>query len=263
MTAHIDNDEKRSADFGTKAMTKQKPQAQGAIKHAAPEKKKTDWFWWWENPTDRFSFLLVFVTFLLFGATVGLYCATRNLVEDAERATERQLRAYLSGKPVRIFSFSPSIVAEIESTITNHGQTPASRVRITGLVDILPYPLPPNHPFPILPVPKSTSVIHPGGTIQGHSIASHLFAENEIARVVNGKTLGSIFLEESTTRIFLVKIGGQHFVRPLSVAIISPWLLAGTPRLTWSSILNHATNTMKQTKAAGISHLKYRADGAR
>jgi hypothetical protein len=201
-------------------MTKPNANAHRTAGHPVQEKKKTAWFWWWENPTDRFSFLLVFVTFLLFGATAGLYWATRNLVQDAERTSERQLRAYLSGKPVRVFAFSPSIVAEIESTVTNHGQTPASQVHISGLVEILPYPLPNDHQFPFLPVAKSTSVVHPGGTIQGHSVASHLFAEDEIARAVNGKEVRfyifgkidyvDIFGQNRWTRFCSSILGGKN-----------------------------------------------------
>ncbi|SHN83120.1 hypothetical protein [Bradyrhizobium erythrophlei] len=53
------------------------------------------YFWTW---IQRFGEPLTVVTLLLFGATVGLYIATRDLVHDAENTAERQLRAYVGLK---------------------------------------------------------------------------------------------------------------------------------------------------------------------
>jgi hypothetical protein len=44
--------------------------------------------------------LLVFVTFLLFAATIALWWATRRLVAGAENTAIQQLRAYISATPV-------------------------------------------------------------------------------------------------------------------------------------------------------------------
>lgn len=106
-----------------------------------PEPKKTiyNYFTWWKNPTDRFSFLLVLVTFLLFIATAGLYYATRDLVQNAEKTAEQQLRAYVGLKRDNIIIRTtcpdcnlavpmPDGVLErnnLQVLIKNFGQTPA------------------------------------------------------------------------------------------------------------------------------------------
>lgn len=85
---------------------------------------------------------LTVVTLLLFGATVALYCATRDLVHDAEIASERQLRAYLGlmRKDIVVKIVCPDCNAPASATvpigtvrnsfqffIKNFGLTPAYR----------------------------------------------------------------------------------------------------------------------------------------
>lgn len=56
--------------------TEQEIQAAGATQNSEPKKKMSNYFQWLKNPT-------FVVTFLLFIATVGLYCATRDLANGA------------------------------------------------------------------------------------------------------------------------------------------------------------------------------------
>jgi hypothetical protein len=102
------------------------------------------WFRWWKNPTDRFSFLLVVVTFLLFVATVGLYCATRDLVGGAEDTARRQLRAYIGPEYESFMICCPECTGRtfpcdglppgnnVIYSIRNYGQTPAHRAVACG-----------------------------------------------------------------------------------------------------------------------------------
>lgn len=92
-------------------------------------------FGWWKNPTDRFSFLLVLVTFLLFIATVGLYCATRDLVHDAKETSERQLRAYVGIITDTGLRVNPDNTAFF---LDNYGLTPATDVKIFSNWEFLP-----------------------------------------------------------------------------------------------------------------------------
>lgn len=76
--------------------------------------------------------LLVAFTALVFGATLFLYFATRDLVEGAEKTAERQLRAYVHvvkawTTPEAKLHFPAPIWATVE--IQNSGQTPAYKVR--------------------------------------------------------------------------------------------------------------------------------------
>ena len=104
--------------------TEEEVQAEGATKNAKPKKKITDYLPWWENPTDRFAFFLVIVTFLLVLATVGLWIATRDLVNDARETAQRQLRAYLYVFPVTLAVIAPEKMPMVLLSMKNHGTTP-------------------------------------------------------------------------------------------------------------------------------------------
>ncbi len=140
-----------------------------------------------ERWTMQATVILAIVTAILAFFTYRLWRATKRLVEDSQDTAQRQLRAYLSAQPNYVFTFNPSILTEIKFSVFNHGQTPALQVQSAGLIDIFPYPLPPNHPFPNIPVSaKSRSVIHPSSGMDTHVFAVRLFAANEIAQAVAG-----------------------------------------------------------------------------
>lgn len=74
--------------------------------------------------------LLIGFTALLFIATLALWWTTRNLVKEARRTAQHQLRAYVSlaaDLPVSINSKGASFIVRSQ----NYGQTPANNVRVS------------------------------------------------------------------------------------------------------------------------------------
>lgn len=70
-------------------------------------------------------------TFLIFLATVGLFCATRALVKGAEESSRKQLRAYIAVS-LSDFVNAPQGIAErisIYLRLRNCGQTPAKKIK--------------------------------------------------------------------------------------------------------------------------------------
>lgn len=78
-------------------------------------------FGWWRTPSDRFAGLIMAFTFLLFVATLLLWDATQDLVEDAKSSG----RAWLG--PVGATIETPQIDRPVKATVvyTNTGRQPA------------------------------------------------------------------------------------------------------------------------------------------
>jgi hypothetical protein len=95
----------------------------------------------------KFSDPIIVVTLLLFGATLWLCIVTRDLVKDAEKTAERQLRAYLS---INTGSGLRRVPDSILFVIDNFGQTPAKKVRSVANVEFREKgeELPPDFSFP-------------------------------------------------------------------------------------------------------------------
>jgi hypothetical protein len=110
-------------------------------------------------------------TLLLFLATLGLYLATRDLVHDADGNAKRQLRAYVSAKPIApgLINFTPSMTAEVEISYSNSGLTPAIELTSRALLYFRPYPLPENVEADVPPAKEngSVSTLHPRDTELG------------------------------------------------------------------------------------------------
>jgi hypothetical protein len=99
------------------------------------------WFGWWRNPPDRFAALIAIFTAGLFGATYGLWDATKELVKDARETSERQLRAYvgLQSMEATVYPFEKGgFVVLAHAEARNFGQTPAYRmtVQANATVDV-------------------------------------------------------------------------------------------------------------------------------
>jgi len=128
--------------------------------------------------------LLVAFTALLFAATVFLYRATRDLVQGAEITAERQLRAYVSAAPNIIFPFDAKTTVEMGFRVENHGQTPARNVRCCAVVDVLPYPLPPNYIFHEPTIQTRSGGLACGEHVDIRMAAKRYFGNDEIKKVL-------------------------------------------------------------------------------
>jgi hypothetical protein len=84
------------------------------------------WVW-----IKNFGEPLTVVTLLLFGATVALYIATRDLITDTEHTAERQLRAYIGVEPIHMGKTHSGEWA-FQIAMRNYGQTPARAVQVNG-----------------------------------------------------------------------------------------------------------------------------------
>lgn len=72
------------------------------------------------------------------------------------RTARRQLRAYVAATGKELLGPIPLIY---KFSIVNHGQTPAYKVTDSAIVEVLPYPLPPNFAFPPLPNPGPSHLV--------------------------------------------------------------------------------------------------------
>src|SRR6266571_8583058 len=83
---------------------------------------------------SRFTFWLVIATIVI--ASIGMlqWWETRNIAK-------RQLRAYIGTRPSNLGSGNPM---EATYEIRNHGQTPAYSLLDNAVLEICPYPLPPD-----------------------------------------------------------------------------------------------------------------------
>jgi len=125
--------------------------------------------------------LLVGFTFLLFVATLGLWLATRNLVRDARETSNKQLRASLSLKPSNMV-FIGDVPMEINLTIENHGETPASRIVFQNAVHFPEYPLPVGY--------------NPGDPVEGDSTEGLWPSEKHQARRELGRAIAPEILRQ-------------------------------------------------------------------
>jgi hypothetical protein len=129
--------------------------------------------------------------------TGTLWWSTRRLWEAGEKQrtlseeiSMRQLRAYVSSVPNKLGIVAPGAQIQAAFKIKNTGQTPAHSVQQWSAVDILPYPLPPNYPFPLLASGTYTSVlsIPRGGSYTGHQRTTRTFSAAEIEEIMSGQT---------------------------------------------------------------------------
>jgi hypothetical protein len=105
------------------------------------------------------------VVILLFVATMALWCATNELVKDTRHSAHKQLRAYVSVKPIRgVTNFGSDLEAETEVIIKNSGQTPALKLRHLGILFPRQFPLSKETDLNIRAPETNGSIItlHPG-----------------------------------------------------------------------------------------------------
>ena len=88
--------------------------------------------------------------------------ATRDSVTQASDTAIRQLRAYVGAHQVGVMGIEDADAFGVGFVFINHGQTPASKFNLRGVVDLFPYPLPNDFVFPDPPDrPTQDGIIFP------------------------------------------------------------------------------------------------------
>jgi hypothetical protein len=129
---------------------------------------------------NKSSLLEVFgVTFAALAAvfTYGQY----DVATDTEKRT---IRAYVSAGPNHVVTFSDNTPIEIRVNVLNHGQTPASRVKTFGAVDILEYPLPEYKNLDGLSHSRSSPLLNNGESVTLGAVSKKIFSAQEISDAV-------------------------------------------------------------------------------
>jgi hypothetical protein len=138
-----------------------------ATKRANEQQDQSSSNWW----LVRATVLLAVIGLMQLGV-FGLQARRlRQTVEKMDDTAVQELRAYISAQPNGPLQGLTAATAVHTPTLNmNHGRTPAYQVDVKAMLDVLPYPLPPDFPLPqvIVPRPSSKTVIHPqGGTAYG------------------------------------------------------------------------------------------------
>jgi hypothetical protein len=148
------------------------------------KRRFTQFFGW----LSSHQFWLVVFTFLLFLATVGLVMATRNLVTDASKTAQRQLRAYVTATGVnivpnideagRVIGYHAAVVFD------NSGSTPTVGLRWS----VKPWPEESAERY-VCPVPVAEDDY---ANLNRLLIGPHTKIENVYQMIIDNKTLPKI-----------------------------------------------------------------------
>jgi hypothetical protein len=103
--------------------------------------------WAIETLKDLHGLITAVATVLLFLATLALYCATANLVHDADKNAQKQLRAYVNAERPKVEGLDPVDLKDVTEltigfSLVNTGQTPAKELRAELAIALREYPLP-------------------------------------------------------------------------------------------------------------------------
>jgi hypothetical protein len=132
------------------------------------------------------TFVAALSTGLLTVITFGLAYIARAQY----KTTHAQLRAYVSAMPATLITFNANLRTRVQIAITNRGQTPATDIMCSALVDIFEYPLPPNFKFPNLIFNDiSRAVLFPAEPLDLGALARHTFQIEEIEECIDGGNL--------------------------------------------------------------------------
>jgi hypothetical protein len=138
----------------------------------------------WREASDARSLTLL---------SVNAAGTSANAASRLAKATERQLRAYISvSTGTVIFQDDPLQPFVVLPDCINDGQTPAYAMSYNMRVDVLPYPLPDNFGFPMRQeqaVITSTAVVTPRRTFQLGASLDRFLDQDEISQIMHGKEL--------------------------------------------------------------------------
>jgi hypothetical protein len=182
--------------------------------------------------------LIVGFMALLLGAVWLLWRATRRLVNTAELATERQLRAYLAVVPKGFGGFKANTLGRIDLVIKNLGQTPAQKIKHRFDWAVLPNPLPARHAFG-RPSRESANAfaLLPRDEAQSHVNAYESFTAQQIEAVSRNEARVYCWGHTEYEDVFrmrwrcrlLASVGGEAFARAMMLPPDHP----GAPQWSW------------------------------
>jgi hypothetical protein len=161
--------------------------------------------------------------------TLTLWTSTHSLWKAGELHGERELRAYIAAIPAGIQQINPNDRLIVQYAIQNGGATPAHDVEQVAVLRILPYPLPANTRFPVLPQDRTSKFVIPRGVnYGGAAIADYQFTQNQIVEIFQAPAQGGnrlyifgqldyvdAFRRPRWTR-FCASYTGNHDVVPLA-----------------------------------------------
>lgn len=162
-------------------------------------------FWWWRNPPDRFAFLVALFTAGLFFATLKLWQATISLVEDAERASEANTRAYVVITGIK-WDGPPEIAKNqrIKILFRNVGKEAASDFNLSVLVSPPFFFEPDGKGMPYIPPDKvQWPYIECHGDLPGQRVIGHRPVYPDVPNEAiwyafnpGGNTLGDVYVPQ-------------------------------------------------------------------
>jgi hypothetical protein len=144
--------------------------------------------------SDKIAAIASVVALLQFGALIWTIGVMRS-------SAQRQLRAYVSGRPNFIFSFDKTKVIRVSFNLLNVGVTPAHKVRHRGNVVIAPNPIVAGFALPELTSSLSAPlVLFPNLQFNGFIAAESVLNEAQIAQIIEGTAsiyvYGEVFYED-------------------------------------------------------------------
>lgn len=184
----------------------------------------------WSNCSGEFihqngeTIVAVFTVILGIG-TILLWSATKLLVEKSDEASQRQLRAYISVNPIRIYSAAiEERFNRVDFSLKNHGQTPANEIHHVFSVQVFPNPLPEGFTYPSAAVPvHSESALFPQGEMVVwfnfdcllDTEQFNLLERDGLRLHIWGQTFYRTVFEQQAHTDFRASVGGPQFVANL------------------------------------------------
>jgi hypothetical protein len=179
------------------------------------------------------------VTLIVAVATVGLYCATRNLVDDAQTASRRQLRAYL-GPGVASVADATSDDPKIRIPLKNYGSTPALDVRGKTYDHIFIGALRDDTWSDVTPRPHDFGIIEPGES-EDMIIPLNKFSADltlSMQQKDNAKTL------HVKSCVAYDDIFGKHYTRIFTIYLNGSFITGGD---VWQMSISPRENEEKES----------------
>jgi hypothetical protein len=113
--------------------------------------------------------------------------ATEDAVDLSRQTSERQLRAYVHtiGKDFLVQGVDAERFTN-RFSVVNAGQTPAYKLQIDSVVQVLPRPLPEHFGFAFVPEGQNRSVmmVAPGRSVGHDSLADTVLSDEEMTRIM-------------------------------------------------------------------------------